>query len=83
MLDFKQMKNVVNYGLIDFVRIYKGKYDKTIKCPVCGHRHLLEQDICPVCGFELDFVGDILFPDDPSPQNHDISLNEYRKTYKN
>lgn len=55
------------------------------KCKCCGHEtlHVPPEDavayICPICWWENDvFTAD----DEPSDENHGLSLNEGRKNYK-
>lgn len=63
-------------------------------CPCCGFLTLdgrYNFDICPVCFWEDEYMdgscvgGIIQFPsgpDDPSPSNHELTLNEARNNYK-
>lgn len=56
------------------------------KCKCCGHEPLPVQPedavayICPICWWENDvFTAD---DDEPSDENHGLTLNEGRKNYK-
>lgn len=56
------------------------------KCKCCGHETLPvpPEDavayICPICRWENDvFTADV---DEPSDENHGLTLNEGRKNYK-
>ena len=58
---------------------------KRYPCPVCGEICLSEPigsfDICPVCGWEDDYVGQEC-PDEPAGASGKWTLNAAKKAWK-